>query len=182
VNTLARPRRKRIILLVFALGLLAGLLELITLAPWGDWEAGNFTPIPQTILLSYGIGSLLDTHWVEGALILLYGALLFFFTSLLAIAPLLLSQDQRRRWAKFLLLLLLLTSVVAWLWNWALPEWGPRDCLRLPLVFVNGALAGLALIAAWFWHRNPDGRAAFWYTAALQVWIQTLWIPWPDDD
>lgn len=183
MSELTRARRIRIIAGVLVIGLLVGFAEIVAYERWSDWEDGIFTPVSaQITTLAWGVFSIGDANWGEALLLLLVGSLLFALTSFCSVAPLLVSESKRRFWASFMLILLLVSSAIGWWSNWPLLQWGPKNTWRRPLACVAGALLVLCLIAGWFWRRNPDGRAAFWYPAMLQIWIQSLWIPWPDVD
>lgn len=183
MSAITRVRRNRIIAGVIVIGLLTGLAEVIAYEIWTEWQEEVFTPLSfQVMLLAFGVAVILDGEWNEAILLFPLGVLLFLAASFIALAPLLVPASMRELWARLILILVFFISAIGWKSNWPLLQWGPRNSWRMPLACVSAGLASLSLIGYAFWRRNPDGRAAFWYPAILQVWIQSLWIPWPDDD
>jgi hypothetical protein len=185
VTAITRARRNRIIAGVLGIGLLVGIMEIVAYETWTDWQAEIFSPLSfQVMFLYFGGASLLNSMgtWDSAILLCSIGVVLFLATSLLALTPLLVAEINRILCARIVLVLLVLSAAVGWWEIWGLLEYGPNNSWRRPLAYASGGLLALCLIAHWFWQRNPDGRAAFWYPAILQVWIQSLWIPFPDDD
>jgi hypothetical protein len=183
VSELSRSRRNWIIAGVLAIGLVVGAAEIVVSDKWSDWDAGVSTPIAlQVLFLAWGIDSIFSMGWAEIALFLPIGLLFYATFSLMSVAHLLVPESKRKLWARLILILLFLSSAIGWWANWPLLHWGPHNSWRSPLACAAAAFAALSLIGYGFWRRNPDGRAAFWYPAILQVWIQSVWIPWPDND
>lgn len=179
----ARPRRTGLIAGVLLIGLLVNACEILADRWWSDWEAGILTPMTlQVYFLAGVIDTIVHPVWEGAATFVLIGLLVYGCFAALALVPLLVPDSTRQLWAKIMLILLFLASAIGWWSNWPLLQWGPYNRWRTPLACAGAALAGLSLIAFAFWRRNPDGRAAFWYPATLQVWVQSLWIPWPDVD
>lgn len=109
------------------------------------------------------------------------GIWVFLITISLALLPLLLRDGLARALMLPCLLLLVLTSLIAWIQFWSDYQWYGTKRI---VVYAAGNVLMTALCFFQYraWRQDPEGPARRRLPLAMQLWLQTLWIPWPPFD
>lgn len=109
------------------------------------------------------------------------GIWLFLLSISLAWLPLVLRDGLARVLMLPCLLLLAVTSLIAWIQFWSDYQWFGTKRIVVWAIG-NVLLAVLCFLCYRAWRRNPEGPARRRFPLAMQLWLQTLWLPWPVDD
>lgn len=105
----------------------------------------------------------------------------FLITTGLALLPILLRDGLARALMLPCLILLVATSSIAWVEFWNSYQWyGTKRIIVWAIG--NALLAALCFLFYRDWRRDPEGPARRRLPLTMQLWLQTLWIPWPMDD
>ena len=125
-------------------------------------------------------------HWwppldLDGLFAYVLTLWVFLTTTSVALIPILVRPELARVLMLPCLLLLVLTSLFAWTDLW--PEhWWNQSRGVVTFMVGNSLLTATCLLQYRAWSKDPEGPARRRLPLAMQLWLQTLWIPWPPWD
>ena len=106
------------------------------------------------------------------------GIWVFLISIGLALLPMLLRDGLACALMLPCLLLLAVTSLIAWIQFWSDYQW--YGTKRIVVYAVGNVLmTALCFFQYRAWRQDPEGPARRRLPLAMQLWLQTLWIPWP---
>ena len=120
---------------------------------------------------------------LDSAELLVYLLLLwsFLLTTGVVLIPVLVRAELARVLMLPCLLMLIVTSLVAWTEPWPEQWWNVPYRVVL-LAAGNGLLMAICCLQYRDWRKNSEGPARRRLPLAMQLWLQTLWLPWAIQD